>query len=131
MGAQLKLTRNLEYAEMIPNQTMADLYARNITQLGETVIEAQPHESKASSDMGNVSHVLPSIQPHIKIAAEGIAGHTQEFREAAISEWGSEGLIKVAKALAMTAVDLLANQEIVLQVRSEFEDQVKTNLAHQ
>jgi amidohydrolase len=125
MGARIEISRQLDYADMIPNLTLADLYAENITALGEEVVEALPHESRASSDMGNVSHVIPSIQPHIKIADEGVAGHTPEFREAAISTWGNEGLIKVAKALAMTTVDLLGNPEVVSRVKDEFERQAR------
>jgi amidohydrolase len=124
MGASVKVTRGLDYADMVPNLTLADVYAENIRALGEVVVEALPHESRASSDMGNVSYVIPSIQPHIQIAEAGVAGHTPEFREAARSEWGNEAVIKVAKALAMTAIDLLANPELVSKVKREFQSEV-------
>jgi hypothetical protein len=78
----------------------------------------------ASSDMGNISHALPAIQPHIGIAEPGIVAHTPEFRAASISERGHEGMIKVAKALAMTAVDLLSDPGLVAAVKLEF---AKTN----
>ncbi len=76
----------------------------------------------ASSDMGNVSHALPAIQPHIAIADPGTAAHTPAFRQAAISDRGHAGMIKVAKALAMTAIDLLLDLDKVNEVQLEFSE---------
>ncbi len=37
------------------------------------------------TDTGNVSHVVPTIHPHIKIGSRNLVGHTHRFREAAAS----------------------------------------------
>jgi hypothetical protein len=73
--------------------------------------------------MGNVSQVVPGLHPYIPIAPEGVAGHTAEFALAAASPAGYEGLVHAAKAMAMTAVDLLAVPGNVEQVRQAFEEQ--------
>jgi hypothetical protein len=79
-----------------------------------------------SSDAGNLSQIVPSIHPYLAITEPGIGNHTIAFREAVVSERGNEGLLKAAKAMAMTAVELLARPELVAEVRAEFEAAAKT-----
>jgi hypothetical protein len=73
--------------------------------------------------MGNVSHVVPSLHPYIAIGPEGMPGHTIEFREAAVSPAGHAGMIQAAKGMAMTAIDLLSNIELVKQAKQALADQ--------
>ena len=121
MGAELKVTRGSHYANMIPNPTLARLFAENVERLGRKVEEPGPNERMGSTDMGNVSQAVPAIHPYITIADDDVNGHTSEFRQAAVSERGDAGLIDAAKAMAMTAVDLLANPDLAAQARREFE----------
>jgi len=73
-----------------------------------------------STDMGNVSQALPALHPYLAIAPDGTAGHTVEFREASLSPAGHEGLINAAKGMAMTAIDLLSDPQVMQEVRQEF-----------
>jgi metal-dependent amidase/aminoacylase/carboxypeptidase family protein len=73
-----------------------------------------------STDFGNVSQALPGIHPYISIASEDTAGHSVEFRAASNSPAGHEGLMSAAKALAMTAIDLLAQPETMAAAKREF-----------
>ena len=57
-----------------------------------------------STDMGNVSQKIPAVHPYIKITKPGTPGHTVEFREAANSPAGNDGLINTAKTMAMTTL---------------------------
>ena len=50
-----------------------------------------------STDTGNVSHVVPTIHPHIKIGSRNLVGHTHRFREAAASLQGDQALFEVQK----------------------------------
>ncbi len=119
-GAEVKTHHRMHYASRIANPTMARLFAENITRLGETVIEPEPNERMGSSDMGNVSQYVPSIHPYVPIAELGTSGHTPAFAAAAISSWGDQALIRSAKAMAMTAVDLLTDSELMEAVGREF-----------
>jgi metal-dependent amidase/aminoacylase/carboxypeptidase family protein len=73
-----------------------------------------------STDMGNVSHVIPALHPYLAIAPDGTAGHTVEFRDASISPAGHAGLINAAKGMAMTAIDLLADAGLLAAAKVEF-----------
>jgi amidohydrolase len=119
-GATVKYRHLTHYANRIANPTLARLFADNVTVLGETVVEPLPNERMGSSDMGNVSQTVPAIHPYIPIAEPGTSGHTPEFAAAAASEWGNQALLQSAKAMAMTAVDLLTRPDLLDQVRADF-----------
>jgi amidohydrolase len=123
-GARLSLKEYApRYDAMLPNPVLADLVEANMAVLGLEVESPEPDERMGSSDMGNVSQVVPALHPYIAIGPEDLGGHTIEFREAANSPAGHEGLINGAKALSMTAVDLLAVQENLVAVKAAFEEQ--------
>jgi len=124
-GATVKFSTNPSYAELIPNMTLAQAFTENWESVGVRVDEPRLQERGGSTDMGNVSHVVPAIHPYIKIAPDGVGGHTIEFREAAISPLGHEGLIYAVKGMAMTAIDLLGNPELMTRVKDEFTETVQ------
>lgn len=71
-----------------------------------------------STDMGNVSHVVPSIHPMIKAAPEGVAIHTAEFATHAGGDLGDAAVLDGAIALAHTAVDVWADPSVVTAARA-------------
>jgi amidohydrolase len=95
------------YAEMVDNEPLADCYVANAAALGRAVQMPTPHTAvRGSTDMGNVSHVVPSIHPMIKVAPDDTAIHTEDFALCAVSSAGDRGVIDGAKAMAMTAIDV-------------------------
>jgi len=119
-GAQVKLTRGQRYyANMVPNSVLADLFEANLVTLGRTITLPAPGERMGSTDMGNVSHVVPSLHPYLQIVPENVAGHSPEFRAAAASPEGHAAMLDAAKALAMTAVDLLCQPDLVEKAWAE------------
>jgi metal-dependent amidase/aminoacylase/carboxypeptidase family protein len=99
---------------------MAQLFINNMSSLGREVQLENANQSFGSTDMGNVSQLVPSIHPSVAIAPKGVNIHSPKFAEAAASEAGIQGMIDAAKAMAMTVVDLLTNPENVDQVKKEF-----------
>ena len=73
-----------------------------------------------STDVGNVSQVVPTIQPMLQISPGEVTCHMAAFADAAISERGQHAMLLAAKAMGMTAVDLLAQPESLAQVAAEF-----------
>jgi metal-dependent amidase/aminoacylase/carboxypeptidase family protein len=74
-----------------------------------------------SSDIGNVSQVIPAIQPMVQIAPNGTPIHSRAFEEAAITPLARQGMCQAAKTMAMTTYDLLADPGLVKRARAEFE----------
>jgi hypothetical protein len=67
-----------------------------------------------------VSQALPTIHPYIRIAPDGVPGHSREFAEWAKSPLARTGMVAAAKALALTALDLLAEPEGLRKAKEEF-----------
>ena len=119
-GAQLRYEVKPGYAEMLPKDVLGQLFAENLRKVGMDVRDPRVNERMGSTDFGNVSQALPGIHPYISIASEDTAGHSVEFRAASNSPAGHEGLMSAAKALAMTAIDLLAQPETMAAAKREF-----------
>ena len=107
-GARLEYRwRDRTYAPMKNNMTLASLFKQNLESLGRQVEGFDARLGLGSTDMGNVSQVVPSIHPTIAIAPGGVLIHTPEFAAAAASDAGHNGLLDAAKAMAMTVADIL------------------------
>jgi amidohydrolase len=77
-------------------------------------------ENAGSSDMGNVSQVLPTIHPCLPICPEGTPGHSLEFRDAAVSDAGDAATLLAATLVAQTAYDLFVDPSLVAAAWEEF-----------
>ena len=120
-GARLEYRwGEIYYAPLRNNLTLARLFWQNMQSLGRRGQLFNKKNSFGSTDMGNVSQLVPSIQPLIAIAPARVSTHSPQFASAAASEAGVRGLIDAAKALAMTVFDLVANPDIVTKVKKEF-----------
>ena len=108
------------YAPMRNNMALARLFKQNMQSLGRRMPLSDPDRSFGSTDMGNVSQIVPGIHPGVAIVSPGVVNHSPEFALAACSDAGIEGMLDAAKAMAMTIVDLVASPEAIAQVKREF-----------
>ncbi|MFD2628104.1 M20 family metallopeptidase [Oceanobacillus kapialis] len=121
-GAEVKVIAfQNEVDNFIVNKRFDQVFKEVAEELGEEVITKE-RKALGSTDAGNVSQVVPTIHPHIKIGSSDLVGHTVEFREAARSEKGDEALIKGAKASALTALQLLTNPALFEEIKQEFSE---------
>jgi amidohydrolase len=100
------------YVDLISDPLMASLFAANSKALGRdmpTMAELGV-PTAASSDMGNVSYVVPSIHPSISIDTEAV-NHQPEFADSTITQSGELALRDGALAMAHTVIDM-AEQEV-------------------
>src|SRR5213594_172117 len=108
------------YEPMKRNEALLSVWRANLTTLG--VGESPEVKDRlGSSDVGNVSQVVPTIQPLVKIAPDGTAIHSRAFEAAAITPLARQGLLAAAKAMAMTTVDLLSDAVLLARVKQDFE----------
>ena len=119
-GATLTVTQHeMVYEPLKRNQTLLDLFAGNMR--GAGLVEGEPVPDRlGSSDVGNVSQVLPTIQPMVAIAPTGMAIHTREFADAATKPLAHVGMLAAAKTMALTTYDLLADPARVRAAKEEF-----------
>lgn len=108
-----------EVDNLLLNKTYDQVFKEVIEDLGETVVEGD-RDGIGSTDAGNISQVVPTIHPYIKIGADDLVAHTVPFREAAASVKGDEALITGAKGLALTAFQLVTDPELLKSIKQEF-----------
>ena len=121
---------NVDYLDLNTNWPLAELFQEHAESLGREFI---PYEEAVkfgagSTDMGNVSHRLPSIHPMLAVAPPNVVIHNPEFAKWAGSEKGDTAVIDGAKALALTAADFLLSAE--LQGRAKTAYDVSKGLAN-
>ncbi|HJB06545.1 MAG TPA: amidohydrolase [Candidatus Enterocloster faecavium] len=117
-GTTAKTQSDLMYTERYSNRMMDETFRRHLEEMGETVEYPSPTMKYGSSDIGNVSLEVPTIQPYLKIGEADT--HTHGFMEAAKSPHGLDQAIKGAKALALTACDILESPQLQQEIKEEF-----------
>jgi len=126
-GASLASGARLEYrwgdkvyAPIKNNVALAKLFSDNLELMGRRLDVFDLQIPFGSSDMGNVSQVVPSMHPMVAIASPKVSLHSPEFASAAASEAGHQGLLDAAKAMAMTMVDVIGRPEVLEKIKQEF-----------
>jgi metal-dependent amidase/aminoacylase/carboxypeptidase family protein len=114
---------NTDYLDMKTNWPMADAFMKHAKDLGREFFPVKeiPAGFAGSTDMGNVSHRVPSIHPMLAVAPAGVIIHNAEFATWAASPKGDAAVIDGAKALALTALEMMADRRLLETVKADFE----------
>jgi len=123
-GCRLELKwSGVDYLDLKTNWPMAEIFERNAQALGREFFPMKdiPAGFAGSTDMGNVSHRVPSIHPMLAVAPAGVIIHNPEFARWAASERGDEAVLDGAKALAQTALELMGDAPSMAAARADFE----------
>jgi amidohydrolase len=119
-GASLNVSQpDNVYEPLQSSRVLLDLFAANMKTVGLSEGEPMP-DRLGSSDIGNVSQVIPAIQPMVAIAPNGTPIHSREFAEAAVRPMARAGFVAAAKTMAMTTFDLISEPARVQQAKAEF-----------
>ncbi|HTV20024.1 MAG TPA: M20 family metallopeptidase, partial [Polyangiaceae bacterium] len=121
-GVLVEVVERMGYKSMQNNLTLARRFGAALETLGRPAAESDPSAGAGSTDMGDVSHAVPSIHPYLAICDRGHAlCHQHAFAACAKSARGHDAALLAAKAMARTTLDLLEQPELVAAVRREFE----------
>ncbi len=124
-GARLEVEEFYPFYENVqPNVVLAQAMAANIEALGIRLDEpvAGRAGSGASTDFGNVSQAMPAFELRYAVSETPVASHTRDMCETAITDLALSNALSVAKALSLTASDLLRDVTLVEAAKSEFAD---------
>lgn len=102
------------------NYALAELFRKNLEALGAQVDQGPEDQDLGSTDVGNVSQAVPTVQPMIAICGPSVACHMPEFAVASASRAGEEGMLLAATAMALTGLDLLRDRDALRRVKQEF-----------
>src|SRR5699024_1096291 len=96
-----------------------DILTEKYKELGISNVQPVNEVAAGSTDVGAVSYKCPTIQGNIKIVPETVSAHTTEMADATITKSGEEGLVNGAAGIALTALELLVNPELLEEVNKE------------
>ena len=123
-GARPKFTKGVSYKTRVCNRTLVETLRENVEALGIPYEEPPTEGGVGSSDIGDVSHVVPTIHPYFQICENGTVSHSPEFAAAAAAEQADRTLIPGATLLAWTGADVLLRPELRERMRVSFREQL-------
>jgi len=119
-GATAKVDIDVLYAESYENMEMSKAFEKNMETLGEAFIYQDPNIKAGSSDTANVQIKMPAIQPGIQVCDSHLVGHTIEYRDACITDRAHDAMMKAAKGLAATGLELFTDEKLREATLKEF-----------
>ncbi|MFB3143391.1 MAG: M20 family metallopeptidase [Candidatus Methylomirabilales bacterium] len=120
-GARYQVKRaGNDYHPHRVNYTLGHIFRQNLEALGGVVDQGPEAAELGSTDVGNVSQVVPTLQPTITICGPKVSCHMAEFAVASASDAGEEGMFMAARAMALTGLDLLRDRDALHRVKKEF-----------
>jgi amidohydrolase len=114
-GARLDISSgDKPYAELVSDTELAALYQHNGETLGRYFLVPGEEMSRAaaSTDMGNVSLVLPTIHPVIGISSLPAVNHQPEFTACCVTPPADQALFDGSIAMAWTAIDAASDAKL-------------------
>jgi amidohydrolase len=108
------------YVEWRNNLVLAELFGATVRALGVDIEPGGPDTPAGSSDIGNLSQLLPTIHPYIQVAEPGIPSHSDAMREAAATPLAHDRTQVAATGLARVVADLLTEPGLLAAARAEF-----------
>lgn len=128
-GCQVKITFDSEhrYEHLITNRYLADTYKKYAEQMGVQFLDGNALyiPFMASSDVGNVSHVVPSIQPTYSIGTSA-PNHSSDFTRASGAALAQPPTLVAAKSMALTALEIFSDPQLLIAIKKQFDE----DLAH-
>ncbi|MCX6649574.1 MAG: M20 family metallopeptidase [Candidatus Bathyarchaeota archaeon] len=118
-GARSKVTRVANpYANSLPSKTLTDLFRAEMIDVGvDFPEEKEPRQGGGSTDFGNVSQVMPALSAYVNIG--NVTLHSPEGAAMTATPEAHDVMIKSAKALALTAIDLITKPGLLEAAKKE------------
>ena len=109
-GATMELSLDAAYGDMRHDHELAALYRTHAESFGRVFSDGP--STPVSTDMGNVSHVVPAIHPAIGIESHGAVNHQAAFAAACAQPSADQAIFDGALAMALTVIDLASDDAL-------------------
>lgn len=103
----------------VPTPSFDAVFKKNLNLFGKTVKTHEIVRSMGSSDVGNVTQVVPTIQPMIGISPVPIKGHSEDMVRASCSRMGLDEIALAAKVLCYTAADIIEDPALARKIKED------------
>ncbi|MBK8696895.1 MAG: M20 family metallopeptidase [Deltaproteobacteria bacterium] len=121
-GVEVTIAPRKGYRDLVTNLPLARAFAQHMAEMGRPAAETDERVGMGSTDMGDVSHAVPSIHPWLAICDVGeTLCHQHAFARAACAERGLDTMLTAARAMAKTGGEFLVDEGLQRAVRAAFE----------
>lgn len=111
---------------LVSNKILLNLFENNLSKfVKKDSITISEEQMFGSSDVGNVSYCVPTIQPANAIASQGINVHTPEFTRETIKEKALNNVIYSGYAMASTGLEIMVDENLLKLIKEEFKEATK------
>lgn len=124
VGTRSKATLTPAYAERYPNLPLDQALADNLAAMGIEMTLPDPYAKVGSSDIGNVSLLIPTIHSYLAMVPSDVTAHTTEFAHHTKQPLALDMMIIGAKAMAQTGYDVASNPQLLAEIKTAFQAQV-------
>jgi len=126
-GCKMSIKTFEEHTDnLISNKVMLNLFKINLSKfIKKDLIHISEEKMWASSDVGNVSYFVPTIQPVNAIAPYGVNLHTSEFARETVSNNALDNVIFSACAMASTGLEIMIDENLLKLIKKEFKETTK------
>lgn len=110
-GAALRITpESKPYAEFRTYRRALDFYKENARARGRVFADPKTagRMNRASTDMGNISQIVPAIHPYIGVDSLPHTNHQKEFADACVGPVAERALLDAAILMAWTTIDVFS-----------------------
>jgi metal-dependent amidase/aminoacylase/carboxypeptidase family protein len=133
-GARVEIKLTPGYADHVPNLLLAASYTKYWNLLPDVPEPLVPSGDqftfvKASTDQGNISYAMPSVNASFSIPPGPLSGppHTPDFERSSATKEAFDRALRVGKALAGTAVDVLGTPGLLDKVKEQWKRDMDTS----
>ncbi|KAL4994621.1 hypothetical protein BDV10DRAFT_188821 [Aspergillus recurvatus] len=125
-GCEVKIIEKELYADIKLNDTLCALYQRHMGTYGRNVLKSHEKVLTGSSDIGNVSYIMPTLHTMFAIpATDGSFPHHPSFASAAGTDEAHEEALVVGKSLGLIGWEMLTNDELFEQAKTQWQQCLK------
>lgn len=112
----------MPYSDLLVNESLCDRYTQHMAAYGEKILKVDPDYIQASSDVGDISYILPTMHPlfGIPVKEPGIVTHHWAFTEAAGTDEAHDAAVTAGKSLCLVAWDILTSDAIYEAVKQDW-----------
>jgi len=122
-GCRLKIKKNpVSFHPFEPNRTLGAIFSKHLKNIGIEDCGLKETDEIGSSDIGNVSQIMPALHPEFAVGdgATAAVNHSREFLKALTSKSGNENLLKITEVLTETVLELFTDQTKIKEAQKEF-----------
>lgn len=101
--------------DLIPNAKLDAVFKKHADELSEQLSEITQFPT---TDAGNVSHAVPTLHVSLKSLEENAPAHSIAFRDGCVKNYALNSIVRGAKLLSLTALDLLQNPELTAEIKA-------------